>query len=115
MSTVDIHHVSYVHDNTVGGWRSTRSLWLRLIPWYVVHFSTCQFRCSSHLAVTAIDTIEISRCRNLLFFTPVLLHLPSKMLEGTAKIGHGYGTFDRNLDMEAVRNQEEGGTRTLPS
>jgi hypothetical protein len=37
------------------------------------------------------------------------------MLEGTAKIGHGYGTFDSNLDTEAVRDQEEGGTRTLPS
>jgi len=37
------------------------------------------------------------------------------MLEGTAKIGHVYGTFDRNLDIQAVRDLEEGGTQTLPS
>lgn len=37
------------------------------------------------------------------------------MLEGATNIGRGHGTFDRNLDMGAFRDQEEGGMEALPS
>jgi hypothetical protein len=37
------------------------------------------------------------------------------MLEGSANTGNRYGTLDKNLDMGAFRDQEEGGMQALPS
>jgi len=60
-------------------------------------------------------TIDIPPVAGFFLRTPDLQLSCTKMLEGAPKFGAGRGTPDRNLDMGAFRDQEEGGMQVLPS